>query len=104
MPDQRGPGGNGNEWVLHSPQSPSITGTSSSDRLLSYPGHSLVSGGVLLPLQSCSLCILQPQSTGQLRVNVKTVLFQIIHFSINTQFKCKKTVKSRNHGLVQFNP
>ena len=40
MPGQSGPGSNGNEGVLHIPQSPSITGTSPSDCLVSYPGHS----------------------------------------------------------------
>ena len=41
---QSGPGSNGSEKVLHIPQSPSITGTSPSDRLVSYPGHLLVGG------------------------------------------------------------
>ena len=44
IPGQSGPGSNGNEVVLHIPQSPSITGISPSDCLVSYPGHSL--GGV----------------------------------------------------------
>ena len=44
---QSGPGSNGNEGVLHIPQSPSITGTSHSDCLVSYPGHSF--GGVSYP-------------------------------------------------------
>ena len=43
MPGQSEPGSNGNEGVLHIPQGPSITGTSPSDCLVSYPGHS--SGG-----------------------------------------------------------
>ena len=47
MPAQRGPGSNGYEGVLHIPQSSSITGTSSSDSLVSYPGYSL--GGGLTP-------------------------------------------------------
>ena len=38
---QSGPGSNGNEVALHIPQSSSITGTSPSDFLMSYPGHSL---------------------------------------------------------------
>ena len=38
-------------------------GTSPSDCLVSYPGHSLGVG--LTPLQRCSQCILQPQLTGQ---------------------------------------
>ena len=40
-PDQSGPGRDGNEGVLHIPQSSSITITSPSDCLLSYAGHSL---------------------------------------------------------------
>ena len=39
---QSGSGNNGNEGVLHSPQSSSITGASPSDCLVSYPEHSLV--------------------------------------------------------------
>ena len=39
--DQRGPGNNGNEGVLHIPQNSSITVTSPSDCLVSYPGHLL---------------------------------------------------------------
>ena len=58
-PGQSGPGSNGNEGVLHIPQSFSITGTSPSDCLVSYPGHLL--GGLTL-LQRCSRCILPPTS------------------------------------------
>ena len=36
------------------------------------------------------------------RLNVKTVLF-LIQFSINTRFKCVKTVND-NHCLVLFKP
>ena len=39
-PVQSGPGNNGNEGVLRIPQSHSITGTSPSDCLVSYAGHS----------------------------------------------------------------
>ena len=39
-PGQSGPGSDGSEWTFHIPQS-SRTGASSSDGLLSYPGHSL---------------------------------------------------------------
>ena len=45
IPGQSGPRSDGNEGVLRIPQSSSITGTSPSDCLVSYPGHSL--GGVL---------------------------------------------------------
>ena len=41
IPGQCGPGSNGNEGVLCISQSSSITRASLSDRLVSYPGHSL---------------------------------------------------------------
>ena len=44
-PGQSWPGSNGNEGVLRIPQSFNITGNSSSDCLVSYPGNLL--GGVL---------------------------------------------------------
>ena len=47
-PGQSGPGSDGNEEVLHVPQRSSITGTSSSDCLMSYTGHSLARGNLLL--------------------------------------------------------
>ena len=40
-PGQSGPGSNGNKGVLLIPQSSSSTGTSPSDCLVSYTGHSL---------------------------------------------------------------
>ena len=46
-----GPGSDGNKGVLLIPQSSSITGTSPSDFLVSYPGHSLVVVGGSYPLR-----------------------------------------------------
>ena len=43
---QCGPGNDGNEGVLRIPQSFSITGTSPSDCLMSYLGHSLGEGSI----------------------------------------------------------
>ena len=65
---QSGPGSNGNEGVLCIHQSSSNIGTSPSDCLVSYAGHSLRS---LTLLQRCSQCILQYQPTdpGNSRVN-----------------------------------
>ena len=40
--DQSGPGGDGNEGVLHIPPCSSITWATQSDCLVSYQGHSLV--------------------------------------------------------------
>ena len=62
-PGQSGTRNDGNEGVLRIPQSSSITGTSPSDCLVSYPGHSLE--WVLTPWQRSSRYILQPQPTGQ---------------------------------------
>ena len=42
---QSGPGSDGKKGVLRIPQSSSITGTSPSDCLASYLGHSLLRGG-----------------------------------------------------------
>ena len=39
--DQSGPGSDGNEEVLHIPQSSRITRASPSDGLMSFTGHSL---------------------------------------------------------------
>ena len=47
------------------PKSSSITGTSLSDCLVSYPGHSLVKNTLL---QRSSQCILQPQPTDEVPV------------------------------------
>ena len=64
-PGQSVPGSNGNKGVLRIPQSPSLTGTSPPDCLVSYPGHSLWWWWGLTPLQRSSRCILQPQPTRQ---------------------------------------
>ena len=57
--DHCGPGSDGNEGVLRIPQISSIIGTSPSDSLVPYPGHSLWVGGCH-PLPWCCWCILQP--------------------------------------------
>ena len=59
---QSGPGSNGNEGVLHIPQSSCITGASLLDCLVSYPEYLLEWG--LTSQQRWSQCILQPQPTG----------------------------------------
>ena len=73
---QSGAGSDGNEGVLHILQNSSITGTSPSDCLVSYPGH-------LFSYPSAEMqCILQPQLTGQ---------YQWIRYSfINNKHTCAK--------------
>ena len=89
FPGQSGHGSDGNEGVFPIPQSYRVSRTSTSDSLLSYPGH--LFGGGLTPLLRCSRCILQPQPTGQYKeLSVKTVLFLAIQFSPSTQFNCEK--------------
>ena len=80
-PIQSGPGSDGNEGVLHIPQSPSITGTSPSNFLGSYTGHSLRWEG-LTPLQRCSRCILQSQLTGQEYAGVHIYIYIYIYIYI----------------------
>ena len=51
-PGHSGPGAHGNEGVLHIPQSSSITEGSSSDCLVSYPGHWLGESYLSVEMQS----------------------------------------------------
>ena len=62
VPGQSETGSDDNEGALRIPQSSSITGTLSSDCLVSY--QDTRSEG-LTTLQKWSRCILQPQPTGQ---------------------------------------
>ena len=62
-PGKSGPWNNSNKRVFCIRKSSIITGTPSSDCLVSYPEHSF---GGLTPLQRCSWCILQPKPSGQI--------------------------------------
>ena len=57
---QSGPGSHGNQGVLCIPQSSSIAGTSPSDCLMPYPGHSLVVGGSYLSAEMLSVYSIAP--------------------------------------------
>ena len=94
-PAQSVPGSDGNKGVLCIPKSSSFTGNSQSDCFASYQGH--LFGGGLTPLLRCCQCILQPHPTKQYtELNVKTVQFRTIQFSISTQFKCQNCPISNN--------
>ena len=72
-PGQNGPGSDGNEGVLRIPQSSSITGTSPSDCLVSYPGHSLWEG-VTLSREAVGV-FYSPSRVGKLILSVsKTIV------------------------------
>ena len=51
-PGQSGPGSNENKGVLRIPQSSNTAGTSPSDSLVSYPGHSLAGSYPSAEMQS----------------------------------------------------
>ena len=63
-PGQSGPGSDSNEGVLRIPQTPSITGTSPSYCLVSYPGHLL--GGGLIPCRGAFNLFFSPSRQGKL--------------------------------------
>ena len=88
-------GSNGNEGVLCIPQSSSNTRTSPSDYLMSYPGHLLVVGGLTLCRDAVNV-FNSPSGLGNTKLNAKTVLIQIIHFSISTLLKCQNSSISNN--------
>ena len=69
IPGQSGPGSDGNEGVLHVPQSFSITRTSPSECLGSYPGYLLGVGGGLIPLQRRGHSILNPHPADLAKPN-----------------------------------
>ena len=73
IPGQSGPGSNGNEGVIRISQSPSITKTSRSDCLVSYPGHSLRACYHSAEMQSVYSTTTANWAIH--RLNVKTVLF-----------------------------
>ena len=80
---QSGPGSNGNERVLRIPQSSSLT-----IRLFSVIFRTLIGRGFNPSAEVQSVYSTAPADWAIHRVNVKTVLFQIIQFRISTLFKC----------------
>ena len=64
---QSGPGSDGNEGVLCTSQSSCITGTSPSDCLVSYTGHSLGGGSYPSAEVQSVYYTAPPQPTGQPR-------------------------------------
>ena len=82
IPGQSGLGSNGNEGVLHIPQSSSITGTSPSDCLVSYLGHSLGASYPSTKVQSVYSIAPVVHVFVYTQLNVKAFLFQTIQFNI----------------------
>ena len=74
-PDQSGCGSFGNEGILHIPQSSNNTGTSPSDCLVSYPGHSL---GDVLPLFRDAIGIFYSPN----RLSKKCLLFVRVNLNV----------------------
>ena len=91
-PSQSGPGSNGNEGVLHIPQSSSIIGTLPSDCLVSYPGHLLREGSY--PTAKMQLvCFTAPAdwavSTELNHLSKIIDLKNIYHFRYNMNLRIK---------------
>ena len=76
-PGQSGPGSNGNEGVLRIAQISSITGTSPSVCLVSYPGHSL--GGVLPPCREAVGVFYSPCRLGKSRYDMPIHIHTHMH-------------------------
>ena len=91
-PGQNGPGSDGNERVFHIPQSSSITGTSPSDCLVSYLGHSLGAG---LPLCRDAVCVFySPSRLGK----------EYSWFKFRVLFLTGCHIKAKEHSLPYFIP
>ena len=88
IPGQSGPGSNSKFFRIL--QSLSITGTSPSGHLVSYPRNSLAVGSYP-SAEEQSVYSTAPVDWAIHNVNVKTVLFLIIQFSISTQFRCQNS-------------
>ena len=69
-PGQSGPGSDGNEDVLHIPESSSITGASPSHCLVSYLGHTLGEGVLPLCRKAVDVFFASPQPSGKVSVRV----------------------------------
>ena len=102
MPGQSGPWSNGNEGVLRIPQSSITAGTSPSDCLVSYPGHSFGGGSYpsaevqsvystapddwpILALGQTKLTLVNDQFTGRWRTSLSIG-------NVDSMNNCKKTV------------
>ena len=83
-PSQSGLGSDGNEGVLHIPQSFSITGTSPSDCLVSYPGHSLV--GVLTLCRGAVGVFYSPSRLGFDKYNNDNTLTEVVYINILSRY------------------
>ena len=79
-PGQCGPGSDGNEGVLHIPQSSSFTGTLPSNCLVSYAGYSL---GRLLLCRDAVGVLYSPSRLGHIWFKV-TILFLMITICLHT--------------------
>ena len=99
-PGHSGPGSDGNKGLLHIPQSSSITGTSTSDCLVSYPEHSLVEGS-LIPLQRNSWCILQPHVFTRVREKFCNILV-VPHSSYTCWYAIKANQIKPNRSVCRY--
>ena len=96
-PGQSGPESDGNEGALLIHQSPCITGTPSSDSVIS---KTHVGGWDITPLQICYRCIVQSQPIGLCLYNSIISLF--VHISLSKYIHCAGIVyKELTSILIQ---
>ena len=98
MAGRTGPGSNDNAGVLRIPQSSSITGISSSDSLVSYPGHSL--GGRSYPSAEVQSVYSTAPADWAMKIQkiAKTFFpkWWIWHFLLERHFKNNLIEKNRS--------
>ena len=83
-PGHSGPESNGKKGVLRTPQSSSIAGTSPSDCLVSYLGHSL--GGVLPLCREAVGVFYSPSRLGNLKRETESLLIEKQNNAIRTNY------------------
>ena len=95
-PGQSGPGSDGNEGVLCIPQSSSIAGTSPSDCLVSYQGHSLLVVGVLSLCREAVGVFYSPSWLGKVAISEAnaSMKFCDVSFFQFSYFPCQVVIRS----------
>ena len=95
-PDQNAPGSDGNEGLLHISQSSSITGTSPSDCLMSYLGHSLVGGGILPLCREAVGAFYSPSQLGHM-------IFVVVGSYLSAEKQSVYSIAPADWAIILFN-
>ena len=109
-PGQSGPGSDGNEGVLRTSQSSSITRASPSDCLVSYGGHLLVGGGSYLSaevqlvystapsrLGNCQCVCVRPHTHTHTHTHIYIYIY---HHDYDYDYDCEYTTQRLDTSLL----